>query len=144
VGEPLKWIPSALQFETKQRAEENTMKLVLGIILILVGGLALLIGLVVCVATLTSDYASSACEKAENDRKAFDEAKATCGSTTSECYKQATIGLTTEAECESNTSFMRKQLVMGIVPAVIGALVGFVGVVLVIFGFLGRRKKAVA
>jgi hypothetical protein len=120
------------------------MKLVIGIILVMFGGLALLIGLVVCVTTLTSDYASSECERAANDRKAFDEAKATCGSTTSECYKQATIGLTTQEDCEYKESYMRKQLIMGIVPAVLGALVAFIGVVLAIFGFIGRRKKAVA
>ena len=120
------------------------MKIILGIILILGGGLALLIGLVVCVTTLTSDYATSACERAANDRSAFDEAKANCGSTTSDCYKQATIGLTTEEECESRTSYMRNQLLMGVVPALFGALVAFVGAVLAIFGFIGRRKKAVA
>ena len=120
------------------------MKLIFGIILILGGGLALLIGLVVCVTTLTSDYASSACERAANDRQAFSDAKANCGSTTSECYKQATIGLTTEEDCEYRTSYMRKQLLMGVVPAVIGAFVAFVGAILAIFGFIGRRKKAVA
>ena len=119
------------------------MKLAAGIILILIGGLALLIGAVVCVTTLTSDYASSECERAANDRKAFDEAKATCGSITSECYKQATIGLTTQEDCEYKESYMRKQLIMGIVPAVIGAFVAFVGLILTIFGFIGRRKKAV-
>lgn len=117
------------------------MKLVLGIILVLVGGLALLIGLVVCVTTLTSDYASSTCEKAANDQKAFSEARAQCGSTTSDCYKQATIGLTTEEECESKTTFMRNQLIMGVVPAVVGAFVAIVGAVVAIFGFIGRRKK---
>jgi hypothetical protein len=120
------------------------MKLVAGIILILLGGLALLIGAVVCVTTLTSDYASSACEKAANDQKAFSEARENCGSTTSECYKQATIGLTTQEDCESKESYMRKQLIMGIVPAVMGAFVAFVGIILAIFGFIGRRKKAVA
>ena len=120
------------------------MKLVAGIILILVGGLALLIGAVVCVTTLTSDYASAECEKAAHDRKAFEEAKANCGSTTSDCYKQATIGLTTQEDCEHNESFMRRQLIMGIVPAVFGAFIAFVGLILVIFGFMGRRKKAVA
>lgn len=120
------------------------MKLAAGIILILVGGLALLIGAVVCVTTLTSDYASSACEKAATDQQAFSEARENCGSTTSECYKQATIGLTTQEECESKESYMRKQLIMGIVPAVLGAFVAFVGILLVIFGFIGRRKKAAA
>ena len=112
------------------------MKIVLGVILILFGGLALLIGLVVCVTTLTSDYATVACERAAKDRDAFNEASARCGSPTTE--------LTTEEECESRTSYMRKQLIMGIVPAVIGAFVAFVGLVLAIFGFIGRRKKAVA
>ncbi len=120
------------------------MKIILGILLILGGGLALLIGLVVCFTTLTSDYASLACERAANDRRAFSEARANCGSTTSECYKQATVGLTTDEECEYRTSYMRKQLLMGVVPAVIGALVAFVGLVLAIVGFIGRRKKAVA
>jgi hypothetical protein len=120
------------------------MKIILGIILILGGGLVLLIGLVVCVTTLTSDYASSACEKAANDRKAFSEARENCGDTTSECYRQATIGLTTEGECESKTSYMRNQLIMGVVPAVLGGFVAFVGAVLTIVGFIGRRKKAVA
>lgn len=119
------------------------MKIILGIILVLGGGLVLLIGLVVCVTTLTSDYASSACEKAANDRRAFSEARANCGDTSSECYRQATIGLTTESECASKTSYMRNQLIMGVVPAVLGALVAFVGAVLTIFGFIGRRKKAV-
>ncbi len=117
---------------------------VIGIILFIVGGLALLIGLFVCFNTWTSDYATSACEKAANDKKAFDEARVKCGSTTSECYRQETIGLTSESECESKESFMRNQLIMGIVPAVIGALLAFVGFLLAIFGFFIRRKKAVA
>ena len=120
------------------------MKLAAGIILILVGGLALLIGLVVCINTLMSDYASSACEKAANDQKAFSEARANCGSTTSECYRQATIGLTTQEECENRESFMRKQLILGIVPAVIGGFIAFVGALVAIWGFIGRRKKAAA
>ena len=120
------------------------MKLAAGIVLILVGGLALLIGSVVCVTTLTSDYATSTCKQAAADEEKFSEARANCGSTTSECYKQATIGLVTEEECESKTSFMRNQLLMGVVPAVIGALAALVGAVLAIFGFIGRRKKAVA
>lgn len=117
------------------------MKLVAGIGLIIVGGLALLIGLVVCITTLTSDYASSACEKAANDQRAFSEARAKCGSTTSDCYKQATIGLTTQEECESKESFMRNQLIMGIVPSVIGAFLAFIGVIVTIVGFIGWRKK---
>jgi len=120
------------------------MKLVAGIILILVGGLALLIGLVVCVTTLTSDYASSTCKQAAADQKAFSEARENCGSTTSECYKQATVGLTTQEDCESKQSYMTKQLIMGIVPAVVGAFLAFVGIILAIWGFMGRRKKAVS
>lgn len=117
------------------------MKLVLGIILVLIGGLAFVIGLIVCIATLTSDYASSTCEKASQDQKAFAEARNNCGSTTSDCYKQATIGLTTQEDCESRTTFMRNQLIMGIVPAVVGAFLVLLGGTLAIFGFLGRRKK---
>ena len=120
------------------------MKLAAGIILILIGSLALLIGAVVCVTTLTSDYASSTCEQAAKDEKAFSEARENCGSTTSECYKQATIGLTTQEDCEYKEAYMTKQLIMGIVPAVLGAFVAFVGLILAIFGFIGRRKKAVA
>ena len=45
------------------------MKLAAGIILILVGGLALLIGVVVCVTTLTSDYATSTCKQAAADEE---------------------------------------------------------------------------
>ncbi len=105
-----------------------------GIILLIVGVLALLIGLFVCFNTLTSDYASSACEKAAKDEKAYNEAKGKCGPTTSECYKNATIGLTPQSECDSKKSFMRNQLIMGIVPAVVGALLAIVGF------FIGRRK----
>ena len=117
------------------------MKIVLGIALTLIGGLVLIIGLVVCVVTLTSDYASSACEKAANDEKAFSEARDKCGSTTSDCYKQETIGLTTQEECESNTRFMRNQLIMGIIPTLVGGVVALVGVIVAVIGFIGRRKK---
>lgn len=120
------------------------MKLAAGIILILVGGLALLIGLVVCVTTLTSDYATSTCKQAAIDQEKFSEARANCGSTSSECYKQATIGLTTQEDCEYKESYMRKQLIMGIVPAVLGAFIAFVGAIVAIWGFIGRRKKAVS
>ena len=119
------------------------MKLVLGIILFLVGGLLFIIGLIVCITTLTSDYATSACEKAAIDQKAFSEARDTCGSTTSDCYRQMTIGLTSEEECESKRAFMTKQLIMGIVPAVIGVFLSFVGLLLAILGLIGRRKKVV-
>ena len=116
-----------------------------GILLVIVGGLALLIGLVVCINTWTSDYVSSACERAARDKEAFDEAKERCGTTTSECYRAATVGLTSEDECENRKSFMQKQMIMGVVPAVIGALLAIVGLLMAIGGFvLGRRKKAVS
>ncbi len=120
---------------------EKTVKVV-GVLLIVVGVLALLIGVVACVSTLTSDYASSTCEKAANDKKAFDEARQKCGSTMSECYKQATIGLSTEEDCEYKKSFMTKQLVMSVVPVVIGAVLAMVGTLLAIVGFVRGRKKA--
>ncbi len=110
----------------------------LGLLLIIVGVLALLIGLVACFATLTSTYASSACEKAASDKSAFDKARVTCGSTTSPCYKQMTAGLTSEEDCESRKSFMRTQLVMSIVPVVIGILMAIIGF------FLSRKRAAVA
>jgi hypothetical protein len=119
----------------------NHMKLILGILGLLGGGLVLIIGLIVCINSLTSDYASSACERAENDREAFSEARARCGSPTTDCFKQATIGLTTEEECEAKTSFMRNQLIIGVVVAVVGGFVSLVGIVLIILGIVGRRKK---
>ena len=115
---------------------------ILGILLFLFGGLVFIIGLVVCINTYTSDYASSACEKAAQDRKKFDEAKELCGSITSDCYRQAPIGLTSEDDCEARTAFMNKQMLMGIIPAVIGAVLAFVGLLMAIAGFFfGRRKK---
>ena len=118
---------------------------ILGILLLLFGGLLLIIGLVVCINTWTSDYATSACEKAAEDKKAFDDAKELCGDVTSDCYRQATSGLTTDGECESKTEFMNKQMIMGVVPAVIGFLLGFVGLIMAIVGFvMARKKKAVA
>jgi len=113
-----------------------------GVLLLLIGGLALIIGLIVCINTWTSDYATSTCKKAATDREKFSEARELCGSTSSECYKQATIGLTTEEECENRTAFMNRQLLMGIVPAVIGGLLGFVGLLMAIGGFFFGRKKA--
>ena len=118
---------------------------ILGIVGFLFGGLLLIIGLVVCINTYTSDYATAACAKAAEDRKAFDDAKDLCGSTTSDCYKQATIGLTSEEDCEHNTAFMQKQMMMGAIPAVIGLLLGIVGFFMAVGGFvLGRKKKPVA
>ncbi|MBA2704508.1 MAG: hypothetical protein H0U60_11725 [Blastocatellia bacterium] len=119
------------------------MKIV-GALLIVVGVVALLIGVVACVSTFTSDYASSTCEKAANDKKAFAEAREKCGSTASECYKQATLGLATEDDCDNKKAFMTKQLVMSIVPVVIGALLFMVGALLLIVGFFRGRKKAIA
>jgi len=118
---------------------------ILGILAFLLGGLLLIIGLVVCINTWTSDYATKACAKAAEDKEKFNEAKELCGSTTSDCYKTATIGLTTEEECEHNTAFMNRQMMMGAIPAVIGLLLGIVGLFMAIGGFvLGRKKKVVA
>ncbi len=118
---------------------------ILGIVAFLFGGLIFLIGLIVCINTYTSDYASSTCEQAARDRAKFSEAKTLCGSVTSDCYKQATIGLTSQADCEYKTEYMQKQMLMGIVPAVIGGLVAFVGLLMGVGGFFfGRRKKSAA
>jgi hypothetical protein len=115
---------------------------ILGILLLLFGGLVFIIGLVVCINTYTSDYASSACERAAQDRKKFDDAKELCGSVTSDCYRQATVGLTSEDDCEARTAYMSKQMLMGIIPAVIGGVLAFVGLLMAIAGFFfGRRKK---
>ena len=115
---------------------------ILGILAFLLGGLIFLIGLIVCINTYTSDYASKACAEAARDREKFSEAKELCGSVTSDCYKQATIGLTSQEDCDHNTEFMQKQMLIGIVPAVIGALIAFVGLLMAVGGFFfGRRKK---
>ena len=117
---------------------------ILGILVTLFGGLLLIIGLIVCVNTWTSDYATAACAKAEEDKKAFADAREMCGSTTSDCYKQATIGLTSEEDCEHNKEFMNRQMLMGIVPAVIGVILGGVGLIMAVGGFVLARKKAAA
>ncbi len=114
---------------------------ILGILAFLLGGLIFLIGLIVCINTYTSDYASSTCEQAERDREKFSEAKTLCGSVTSDCYKQATIGLTSQADCDYKTEYMQKQLLMGIVPAVIGGIVAFVGLLMGVGGFFFARRK---
>ena len=117
---------------------------ILGVLLFLFGGLVLIIGLVVCVNTWTSDYATSACARAEEDRKKFDEAKELCGDVTSDCYRQATIGLTSPDDCENATAFMQKQMLMGVIPAIVGGLMGIVGFFMAIGGFFLGRKKAAA
>ena len=117
---------------------------ILGILLFLFGGLVLLIGLVVCVNTFTSDYATSACARAEEDRKKFDDAKELCGSTTSDCYKTQTSGLITPDECEAKTEYMNKQMLIGIIPAIVGGLLSIVGLVMAVGGFILGRKKATA
>jgi hypothetical protein len=117
---------------------------ILGILALLLGGLIFLIGLIVCINTYTSDYASSTCAQAARDRGKFSEAKILCGSVTSDCYKQATIGLTSQEDCDYKTEYMQKQMLMGIVPAVIGAVIAFVGLLMAIGGFLFGRKKPAA
>jgi len=118
---------------------------ILGILAFLLGGLIFLIGLIVCINTYNSDYATSTCEQAARDREKFSEAKVLCGSVTSDCYKQATIGLTSQTDCEYKTEYMQKQMLMGIVPAVIGGVLAFVGLLMGVGGFFfGRRKKPVA
>jgi len=117
---------------------------ILGVLLFLFGGLVLIIGLVVCVNTWTSDYATSACARAEEDRKKFDEAKELCGDVTSDCYRRATIGLTSADDCENATAFMKKQMLMGVIPAIVGGLLGIAGFFMAIGGFFLGRKKAAA
>jgi hypothetical protein len=117
---------------------------ILGILLFLFGGLVLIIGLVVTVNTWTSDYATSACARAEEDRKKFDEAKELCGDVASDCYKRATIGLTSPDECESKTEYMKKQMLMGVIPAIAGGLLAIVGFIMAVGGFVLGRKKAAA
>jgi hypothetical protein len=111
-----------------------------GIILFLIGSVVLLIGIAVCVVTLTDDYASSACEKAARDAPGISAARSRCGAD-NDCFNRSTIGLTTQYDCESRTSFMNKQLLMGIAPTVIGGLLAFLGLILTIFGFIRARRK---
>src|ERR1051325_1971442 len=73
---------------------------ILGVLLFLFGGLVLIIGLIVCINTWTSDYATATCVRAEEGRKKFVEAKTLCGDVTSDCYKRATIGLTSADDCD--------------------------------------------
>lgn len=117
---------------------------IVGILLFLFSGLLLIIGGVICVNTVTSDYATSACQKAARDKKAFDDAKELCGSVTSDCYRQATIGLTSDEECQHNTEFMTRQLVMGVVPLIIGVILGVPSLIMAIVGFIMARKKKAA
>ena len=115
-----------------------------GILMFPIGMVTLVIGVIVCIVTLTDDYAPLACERAARDASKFSEAEARCGSTRTECYKQATVGLTTQEECEDRKWFMRKQLIMGIVPTVVGSLLAFIGLVLTVVGFVRARRKRVA
>ena len=117
---------------------------ILGVLLFLFGGLVLIIGLVVCVNTWTSDYATSACARAEEDRKKFDEAKELCGDITSDCYRRATIGLTSQDDCDHATEFMKRQMLMGVIPAIVGGLLVIVGFFMAVAGFFLGRKKAAA
>jgi hypothetical protein len=112
-----------------------------GIVLFLIGGIALTIGLVVCVVTLTDDYASAACSKASRDEAAIRAARTQCGAD-NECFRRSTTGLTTQDECDSRRSFMNRQLLMGIVPGVIGGFLAFAGLILTVFGFIRARRKA--
>ena len=118
---------------------------IVGILLFLIGGLALLIGLVVCFNTWNSDYATLACQRAEQDREKFEQAKAFCRGVDNDCYRQATVGLTSADECQDRKEYMQKQMLMGAVPAVIGFLLGLIGLMMAVAGFVvGRRKRAVA
>ena len=111
-----------------------------GILLFLIGGLAFVIGVVVMVVTLMDDYATAACAQAHRDADAVRRARTTCGAN-NDCYQRSISGLTTQEECDSRRSFMNKQLLMGIVPAVIGGLLAFVGLLLTVFGFVRARRK---
>ncbi|MDI1242484.1 MAG: hypothetical protein PSX80_11230 [bacterium] len=111
-----------------------------GIILFLIGSVVLLIGIVVCIVTLTDDYASAACSQVARDEAAIRSARTLCRGD-NDCFKRSTIGLTTQDDCDSRRSFMNKQLIMGIVPGVIGGFLAFVGLLLTIFGFVRARTK---
>ena len=115
-----------------------------GILMFCIGMVTLVIGVIVCIVTLTDDYAPLACERAARDASKFSEAEARCGSTRTECYKQATVNLTPQEECEHRKSFMRKQLIMGVVPTIVGGLLAFTGLVVTIMGFLRARRKHMA
>lgn len=118
---------------------------ILGIVLFLIGGLVFVIGGVVCLTTWNSDYATAECARAANDREKFAQAREVCGDTTSDCYQRMTVGLTSDADCEHNTEVMNKQMLMGVIPAVIGLLMAIFGLLMGIVGFLlARRKKAAA
>ena len=117
---------------------------ILGILGLLFGGLVLIIGLIVCINTLNSDYARAACRRAALDRSKFAEAKQLCGSVTTDCYQRATIGLTSEEDCKNRTATMSKQMAIGVIVAVVGGLIAFVGLLMGVGGFLFGRKKAVA
>jgi hypothetical protein len=111
-----------------------------GIVLTLIGSFVLLIGVVVCIVTLADDYATKACRQAEYDADAIRRARSMCRAD-NDCYQRSIAGLTTQEECDSRRSYMNQQLLMGIVPSVIGGLVAFVGLLLTVFGFVRARRK---
>ena len=117
---------------------------ILGVILFLVGGLLFIVGLVVVFNTWNSDYATAACAQAERDSRKFESAKEMCGNTNSACYSQATIGLISQEECENKTAFMQRQMMMGIVPAVLGAVLGIAGFCMGVGGLVLSRRKRTA
>lgn len=114
-----------------------------GIILFLIGSFVLLIGIVVCVVTLADDYATKACSQAYYDADRVRSARQTCrgAAADNDCYQRSIAGLTTQEECDRRRSYMNQQLMMGIVPSVIGGLIAFVGLLLTAFGFIRARRK---
>jgi ABC-type antimicrobial peptide transport system permease subunit len=113
-----------------------------GIILFLIGSFILLIGIVVCVVTLADDYATKACRDANYYADRVRSARQTCrAAADNDCYQRSIAGLTTQEECDRRRSYMNQQLMMGIVPSVIGGLIAFVGLLLTVFGFIRARRK---
>ncbi len=114
---------------------------ILGLALFVIGGVILLIGAVVIFSTVTSTYATNACDRAAQDQKTANEAKQRCGDISSARYKEATRTLTTASDCENAKSFMNRQLVMGIVPTVIGGLMSVIGLATFLI-FMFRKRTA--
>jgi hypothetical protein len=113
--------------------------------LFLFGGLVLIIGSVVCINGWNSDYASAVCERAKRDEPKFIEARQRCGSPDTDCYKQATRGLTFPEDCEARLEYVNNQIMLGGFAAFIGGALAIVGFFIIISGFvLGGRKKAAA